>query len=170
MSGWLRRRILDPLLALLKQGMEPKRLALCVAIGIVIGNIPILGVSSILCTLIALLFRLNLPAIQIVQWAMAPTQVLLIIPFVRLGEWLLRAPHQALSIKAGLALIAQGAGHAILVLWDAIIHAGFAWLLIAPFVAFLLYKILTRVFERAAARIAGRGASGATLTSTISHR
>jgi uncharacterized protein (DUF2062 family) len=164
MVHWLRRRILDPLLAFLKQGMAPNRLALCVSIGIVIGNIPILGVSSILCGIIALVFRLNLPAIQIVQAAMAPTQVLLIIPFVRLGEWLLRAPHQALSIKNSLALIAQGAGHAIIVLRDAIVHAGFAWILIAPFATILLYKILTRVFERAAARINNRDDSVTTST------
>jgi uncharacterized protein (DUF2062 family) len=166
MARWLRRHILDPLLALLKQGMAPNRLALCVSIGIVVGNIPILGVSSILCGLIALVFRLNLPAIQIVQAAMAPTQVLLIIPFVRMGEWILRAPHQALSIKAGLALIAQGAGNAVVVLWDAIIQAGFAWILVAPFMTFLLYKILTRVFERAATRVNNRGDSVAAPTRT----
>jgi uncharacterized protein (DUF2062 family) len=157
MAHWLRRRTLDPLLAFLKQGMAPSRLALCVAIGIVVGNIPILGVSSILCGIIALVFRLNLPTIQIVQAAMAPTQLLLIIPFVRMGEWMLRAPHQALSIKAGLALIAHGVGNAVAVFWDAIIHAGFAWILIAPFATFLLYKILTRAFEQAAARMNNRG-------------
>ena len=60
----LGRKILDPLLALLKQGMSPNRLALCVALGIVIGNIPILGVSTLICAAIALVFRLNLPAID----------------------------------------------------------------------------------------------------------
>jgi hypothetical protein len=94
-------------------------------------------------------FRLNLPAIQLVQAAMAPTQILLIIPFVRLGEWILRAPPQPLSIPAGLALISQGVGHAVVVLWDAIVHAGFAWILVAPFAVLMLYKLLTPVFERA---------------------
>jgi uncharacterized protein (DUF2062 family) len=151
--NWLRRRILDPLWGMLKQGMEPRRLALCVSIGIVVGNIPILGVSSVLCALIALIFRLNLPAIQVVQWAMAPTQVLLIIPFVRLGEWLMRAPHQPLSIKSATALLAKGVLTAVVVLWDAIIHAGVAWILVAPFVTYLLYKILTPVFTKAAAKL-----------------
>ncbi len=153
-------RILEPLLKFLKQGMSPERLALCVAIGVVVGNIPILGVSSILCAGIAIAFRLNLPAIQIVQAAMAPTQLLLIIPFVRLGEWLLQAPHQALSITEGLALISHGVGHAVAVLWDAIVHAGFAWILIAPLATPLLYKILTPVFSRAAARLDGGTARG----------
>jgi len=150
--------IFDPLLKFLKQGTSPEGLALCVAIGVVVGNIPILGVSSILCAVIALAFRLNLPAMQIVQAAMAPTQLLLIIPFVRLGEWLLHAPHQAVSIKEGLALMSQSIDHTIVVLWDVILHAGFAWILVAPFVTYLLYKLLTRVFAHAAARFAG-GAS-----------
>jgi uncharacterized protein (DUF2062 family) len=152
-KNWLSRKILEPLLGLLKRGMSPSRLALCVALGIVIGNIPILGISTLICTAIALLFGLNLAAIQIVQAAMAPTQLLLIIPFVRLGEWLLRAPRQAVSVQEGLALMRQGVGHAIVTLWNSILHAGFAWALIAPVAVFSFYKILTPVFEHAAARI-----------------
>jgi uncharacterized protein (DUF2062 family) len=151
-NHWLRRRIFNPLLAFLSQGIAPDRLALCVAIGVVLGNVPILGISSILCAVIALAFRLNLPAIQIVQAAMAPTQILLIIPFIRLGEWILHAPRQSVSIKEWLALLQQGAGHAAVALRDAIFHAGFAWALIAPFAVFLLYKLLTPVFGRATAR------------------
>ena len=152
-------KIFDPILNFLKQGMSPQRLSLCVAIGIVIGNIPILGVSSLLCLTVALTFRLNLPAIQLVQAAMAPTQILLIIPFVRLGEWLLNAPHQPLTIKEGMALIAQGVGHAVVALWDAILHAGLAWLLVAPPSAYLLYKVLCRVFATIASRMDKDGAA-----------
>ena len=152
-KNWLKRRIIEPLLALLKQGISPHRLALCVAIGVVVGNIPILGVSTILCAAIALAFRLNLPAIQIVQAAMAPTQLLLIIPFVRLGERILRVPPEPVSIKQGMALLAQGAGHAIAVLWDALLHAGLAWILVAPLAVYSIYKLLTPFFVRAAAQI-----------------
>jgi uncharacterized protein (DUF2062 family) len=153
LKNWLNRRLLEPLLALLRQGISPRRLALCVAIAIVVGNIPILGVSTILCTFIALIFRLNLPAIQVVQAAMAPTQVLLIIPFVRLGEWIMRVPPQVVSIKAARALVSRGLWQAIVVLRDAIFHAGLAWALIAPFAVYLLLGLLTPVFERMAAQI-----------------
>jgi uncharacterized protein (DUF2062 family) len=152
-KNWLNSKIVEPLLALLKQGVSPNRLALSVALGIVIGNIPIIGVSTIVCTAIALVFRLNLAAIQITQAAMAPSQILLIIPFVRLGEWILRVPPRPVSIKEGLALLAQGAGYAIVALWDSILHASLAWVIVAPFAVFLLYKILAPVFEHAAARI-----------------
>jgi len=153
LKNWLHRRLLEPLLALLRQGISPRRLALCVAIAIVVGNIPILGVSTILCTFIALIFRLNFPAIQLVQAAMAPTQILLIIPFVRLGEWILRVPPQVVSIEAALALMSQGVWQAIVVLRDAIFHAGLAWALIAPFAVYLIHRLLTPVFERMAAQI-----------------
>ena len=141
MRNWLKRYLLDPLLALLRQGVSPRRLALCTAI------------STVLCTIIALTFRLNLPAMQLAQGAMAPLQLLLIIPYVRLGEWLLRAPRQPLSIKASLALLSEGAGHAIVVLWDAIVHASVAFALVAPVATFILYRLFIPVFERAAARI-----------------
>src|ERR1700722_21020409 len=99
LKKWLYRRLLDPLLALLRAGLAAPQLALFIPIAIVVGNIPILGVSTILCTIIALIFRLNLLAIQLVQAAMAPTQLLLLIPFVRLGEWIAGAPPQIVSLK-----------------------------------------------------------------------
>jgi len=57
---------------------------------------------------------LNLPAIQIVQALMAPTQILLIIPFVRLGEWILRVPPQPrIDRESTRNSRARGAGYAI---------------------------------------------------------
>ena len=158
MKAWLARRLLEPLLSLLKQGMSAERLALCVAIGIVVGNMPILGLSTVLCTVVALVFRLNLPSIQLVQAAMAPTQLLLIIPYVRLGEWIARAPREPLSVEAGMTLMAQGVGHAIVVLWSAILHAGLAWLLTTPVIVFVLYQLLKPLLRRAAGRFAPRPA------------
>ena len=152
LKSWGYRRLVEPLVALLRQGISPRRLALSTAIAIVVGNIPVLGVSTILCTFIALIFRLNLPAIQLVQAAMAPSQVLLLIPFVRLGEWMLHAPSEAVSLKAALALVSSGVWHAIVVLKEAIFHALFAWALLAPLCTYLIYRLLTPVFVRTAAQ------------------
>ncbi len=154
-AAWLPRRIVDPLLRQLQQGLSANRLALAVAIGVVVGNIPILGASTILCGVVALAFRLNQPAIQIAQAAMAPTQLLLIIPFVRLGEWLLRAPHQAISIRGALAFAARNTGQAAVVLRDALMHAAVAWMLVAPIAAYAIYRLLTPVFRLLAADMLG---------------
>jgi uncharacterized protein (DUF2062 family) len=153
LKKWLYHRLVEPLLALLRAGLAPQRLALCVAIAIVIGNIPVLGVSTILCGIIAIGLRLNLPAIQLVQAAMAPTQLLLIIPFVRLGEWMLGMPPQIVTVRGAFALMSQGIWQAIVVLRDAIFHAVFAWALLAPFCIYLLHRLLTPLFERMAAQM-----------------
>jgi uncharacterized protein (DUF2062 family) len=152
LKNWLHRWLFEPLIALLRAGLSPRQLALCIAIAIVVGNIPVLGVSTILCTFIALIFRLSLPAILLVQAAMAPTQLLLIIPFVRLGEWSLGAPRQVVSVKAGVAVLSQGVWQTIVVQRDAILHATLAWAVIAPFCIYLLQRLLTPIFERMAAQ------------------
>ena len=156
MKHWLQRRLVDPLMTLLRQGISPDRLALCIAIGVVVGNNPILGTSTILCAVIALVFRLNLPAMQLVQAVMAPTQILLIIPFVRLGETLFRSAHQPLLTQGGFSFTARGTQNAASVLWDAIVHAGVAWLLIAPLATWFLYRLLAPVLRRAALQTAAR--------------
>ena len=91
---------------------------------------------------------------------MAPSQILLIIPFVRLGEWIMRDPPQPLSIEAGMQLLARGVWQAVQTLWSAIVHAGIAWILVAPCAVFLLYKVLTPVFERTARQFPKRSSPG----------
>jgi uncharacterized protein (DUF2062 family) len=158
---WLRRALLEPLLALLRQGTSPTKLALSLAFGLGLGVFPVLGLSTVLCTVAALALRLNLPAIQLVNYAAAPLQLLLIIPFVRVGEHLLGAPPEPLSIKAGLALLAAGVLRAVHVLWGAILHAALGWIAVGPVAIVLLYLLIRPLLERAAARLlANTAASG----------
>ena len=144
-------RVLEPMRRLLRQGVSAEELALSVALGLVIGNIPVLGVSTALCVAIAARFRLNLAAIQLAQAAMAPTQWLLLLPFLRFGEWLTRSPRLPLSVRAGRTLFASGAGHATAALGLATLQAALAWLVLAPFAVYGLYRLLTPVFGRATA-------------------
>ncbi len=145
---WLKKRLIDPLLALLRQGLSPSDLALCVALGIGIGLFPVLGVSTPALTVLALTLRLNLAAIQLVSYAISPLQLALIIPFMRLGESVLGSAPQPMTISAAMELLTQGVLYAIVTLWDAIIHATLGWLLIAPICIFVTYKILVPVFTR----------------------
>jgi hypothetical protein len=125
----------------------------------------VLGVSTVLCTVVALGLRLNLPAIQLVNYAVAPLQLLLIIPFVRLGEHLAGAVPEPLSIPAGLALLANGVAHAVEVLSGAILHAALGWAVLGPPGIALLYLLFRPLLERVAARLRARDAASATLES-----
>ncbi|MEP7246853.1 MAG: DUF2062 domain-containing protein [Gammaproteobacteria bacterium] len=150
--GFLRRRLADPILELLRQGVTPDKIALSLAFGLGFGIFPVLGVSTILCTVVALVLRLNLPAIQLVNYLAAPLQIALIIPFVRLGEHVANATAQPLTVAGGFKLLAQGAFQAIVVLWDAIVHAALGWLIVGPVLIYGLYRLFTPILVRAARR------------------
>jgi len=152
MVEFLRRRLVEPVLALLRQGLTPRELALCLALGTGIGLFPVLGVSTPLLAVIALVWRLNLAAIQLVNYLIYPLQLLLIIPFVRVGEALTGAARQPLDISAGLELMSQGVWRAVVTLWDAIVHAALGWALIGPVGIYVLYRLLEPVLRRASQR------------------
>jgi len=146
----VRRRLVDPILDLLRQGVTPEKIALSIAFGLGIGIFPVLGVSTILCTVVAIVLRLNLPAIQLVNYLASPLQLALIIPFVRVGEHLLGIAAQPLSISEGFRLMAAGVLQAVMVLWDAIVHAALGWLVLGPVVICVLYRVFRPVLVRAA--------------------
>ena len=151
--NWLKKRLIDPLLALLRQGLSPKDLALCVALGIGVGLFPVLGVSTPALTILALTLRLNLAAIQLVSYAISPLQLALIIPFMRLGESILGSTPQPMTISAAMELLTQGVLYAIVTLWDAIVHATVGWLLLGPIAIYVTYRLLTPILERASQRL-----------------
>jgi uncharacterized protein (DUF2062 family) len=87
----------------LRQGISPRRLALTLALGFAVGCIPVVGIPTLVCAALALTLRLNLPAIQAANYAVMPLQLLLIVPFVRLGGWLLASSrNQTLQSAAQL--------------------------------------------------------------------
>jgi hypothetical protein len=148
--AFLKRRIVDPIFELLRQGVTPEKIAMSLAFGLGIGIFPVLGVSTILCTIVAIVFRLNLPAIQLVNYLAAPIQLALIIPFVRLGEHLLNLAPQPLSISYGFKLMADGVIHAVIVLWDAIVHAALGWIVTGPLLIYALYRVFRPLLVSAA--------------------
>jgi len=82
----LREKIVSPLSSLLKQGLSPKKLALVIALGVVLSIFPVLGTTTLICSLVAILFQLNIAAIQIANYTAFPLQIILFFPFLKLGE------------------------------------------------------------------------------------
>lgn len=150
MFAFAYRRMAAPIRRLLTQGTNPRMIALSLAVGGVVGVFPVLGTTTVLCTLAAAALRLNLVAVQTVHFAMTPVQLLLIIPFVRVGEHVVRATPQPLSINDGLTLVADNAWRAAAVLSDAILHAVLGWLLLGPLAIAVLYLVLRPLLMRAA--------------------
>src|SRR5258708_14759636 len=141
-EGFFYRRLARPILDLLRQGVTPEKIALSVALGAALGVFPAIGWTTALCAIAALVLRLNLPAIQIVNYFVYPAQIALLVPFFRLGEKLFRAPHLPISILRLHATIRADRWAAIRLLWTTTWHAIAVWRLIAPLIGAVTYAIL----------------------------
>jgi hypothetical protein len=145
---FLDRALLTPLLNFLKQGLSPEKLALCVSVGILLGTFPVLGTTTLLCTAAAILFRLNMPAIQLINYFTFPLQLLLFIPFIRAGEFLFSQPPISLDIVQIFVMLQTDLLGAISLLWLTAVHAIAAWFLTAPLITTVLYFILIPIFRQ----------------------
>jgi len=148
-EGFIKRRLVRPILELLRQGVTPEKIALSVALGAALGVFPAaLGWSTTLCAIAAIVLRLNLPAIQLVNYFVYPAQIVLLVPFFRCGEKLFRAPHFPISAPQIYGLFHAGAWIAIRLLWTTIWHAIVVWTVIAPVFVGLVYAILLPLLRR----------------------
>lgn len=102
MKDFFQKRIIQPLISLLKQGTSPKELADCLSAGFIIGYCPILGICSPLAALVAALKKWNQVGIQIGNYSAYPAQLAMIIPFLKAGQWLFGSTPLPFSIKTML--------------------------------------------------------------------
>ena len=84
----LRCRILRPLLRQLRGGVTARRLAWSLALGVVVGINPSVGLTTLVIVMLAWVFGLNQIASQIGLHAVAPLHVLLFLPFIEVGVYL----------------------------------------------------------------------------------
>src|SRR5579863_4620368 len=147
-EGFFHRRIALPILELLLQGVTPEKIALSVALGAALGVFPVLGSTTALCAIAAIVLRLNLPAIQIVNYFMYPAQIALLVPFFRLGEKLFRAAHFQVSVPQIYALFQASTWNAVKLLWTTTRHAIVAWSLLAPVFVATVYGVLAPILRR----------------------
>ena len=146
--GWARARIRDPILGLLRQGLSPEGLAWSLALGLALGIIPLLGISTSLCVGVAWAFRLNQPAMQLANYLAYPLQILLLYPFIRMGEGLFGAHHETISLAHVQAALRVDVWGALRMFWTSLWHASVVWLLVVPIPMVLLAWGLTPVFRR----------------------
>jgi uncharacterized protein (DUF2062 family) len=154
-----RSRVLAPIVEQLTQGLSPDTIALTVAVGLCIAIIPIIGVTTALSFLAAWALRLNQPIIQAINWTSYPLQLLMIVPFIRLGEKLFRAPRMRFSLDELLAMAKADPLGTLTRLGATFGHAAAAWLLCAPLIVGTIYLAMRPVVRRLAARLRARRAA-----------
>lgn len=150
-SFW-QRRLLGPLRAQLRQGVTPDRLAFTLAVGTACSLLPLFGFTTLLNVGVGLWLRLNQPILQTVNYLLGAAQLALILVYVRVGEFIWRAPPMPLSLtqlfqsfRADPWAFLQRFG------WTGV-HATTAWLLSVPLIVAAIYFPLRPVMRRLATR------------------
>lgn len=144
----LKEKIISPLIDLLKQGLSPTKLALVIALGMVISVFPIVGTTTLLCTLAALLFRLNLPAIQLANYMAFPFQIILFFPFLEIGERVSGKSLENISESTLVSAFSADFFQAISELSQYLVLACFGWALASIPLFYILFYTFRVVFNR----------------------
>ena len=143
--------MVDPVVAQLKQGITPEKIALTIAVGSALANFPFVG-TMWLCLLAGILLKLNQPIIQAVNVLFTPLHLLLLPNYFYWGNKLFGAPQIRLGMRNSVELMWN------LLLQDPklfanrfgllIFHASVIWAIIAPlWIAVIYYSARTTLRE-----------------------
>jgi uncharacterized protein (DUF2062 family) len=146
-SSFLKQRIIQPVHNLLKQGMTPEKLGATIAVGAITGVIPFLGVTTILGTAIAARFRLNIAATVLIGYLVQPLQLLLAIPFIKLGILIFGLDSFRLSFVEMQTLFKMDWVNALNILWRANLAGVAAWAIVSVPIGWIMYAGLVPILK-----------------------
>jgi uncharacterized protein (DUF2062 family) len=144
----LRRRVVAPVVSQLRQGVTPEKLALSLALGVVVSVMPVLGITTLFALALSAMLRLNHVAVVAANYAAYPLQIILFIPFFKMGAWVTRGPPVPFSLGQVQADMAAGIWPTVLKYAEANARAMAAWLLLAPLATWILYLVLRPLLSR----------------------
>lgn len=144
------QKFINHLLGFLQQGISPEKLALGLAFGLTIGIIPLLGATTLLCALVAFVFRLNMPFVQLVHYVASPLQLILYIPFLRVGAGLFSNERFHYTFDEITHMISNDLWHAVSTLFYINLCGLLLWLLIAPVLFAVSYFVGLFLIRRVA--------------------
>ena len=146
-KGLFQRKVIDPVIHLLRVGCTPRKMAWSLAVGIAVGINPLLGSTTVFCLVVAFALRLNLVASQITNHLVYPLQLALFFVFLRIGDKLFHTGPLPLSRHE----LFEGVRHHPLTttheLWRWEWHALVVWLVCVLVATPLLALLLTPVLR-----------------------
>lgn len=141
------RRIRDPIVAQLTQGLTPHKIALTIAIGSSIALFPILGTTTLICLLIGIVMKLNQPIIQAVNYACTPIHLPFIFYAFRWGERLFGSTHPGVPFRTMMRMLHQHPIDFVTTYSVTAFHAILIWAILVPFWAVSVYYVMLPVMR-----------------------
>ena len=149
--SWVRRRLISPVIHMLRHGASPQRLAWSLAVGFVIGINPIIGTSTVCTIALTHLFKMKHAASQIGTHSAYPFQLALFLPFLQAGTVLFGTDPLPLNKDEILRLVREHPWQLVQSLWLWEWHALVVWagvaVVLTPTLALLLRPMLERAMR-----------------------
>jgi uncharacterized protein (DUF2062 family) len=141
------RRIVDPIVAQLTQGLTPHKIALTIAIGSAMAMFPILGTTTAMCLAIGIFMRLNQPIIQAVNYACTPIHLTFIFYSFRWGDRLFGVAHSRFQFRSMMRLLHEHPLDFVQTYSLTAFHAIVVWAVLVPFWSIAIYYIALPIFR-----------------------
>lgn len=158
------RRVVDPVVAQLTQGITPEKIALTIAVGSALALYPMLGVTTLFCFIAGVLLRLNQPIIQVINYLCFPIHLTTIYYCWHWGDRLFGTPHARMRVRETAEQMWHLLWHDPSLLLQrfgmTLYHATVVWALIAPLWVVVIYYS-SRTTLREIARIRAEAAKAA---------
>lgn len=146
-------KFLIPFRLVPKDGLTPQTLAFSVTLGIISGIFPVIGMTTLLSLLLTMLFRQNLLVVQSVQWILALVQILLIIPFMEFGAYLLNQNVVHISMQQINHAFQPGMLSGIKTVGVFHLYGILTWLILVIPAGAVSYYGLLLIFQRKSKRV-----------------
>jgi uncharacterized protein (DUF2062 family) len=141
------KKIINKSKALFKQGLTPKQLCKSVIVSGLISTIPILGLSTFMITTVSLKWKLNLPLMLAISYLMWPIQILMIIPFMKIGQFIFSVPGKHHSVEEIISSFQESFFKTVTNLSFELLCGFGGWLLTAVPVAIGIYYLTLLFFK-----------------------
>ncbi|PWA05589.1 DUF2062 domain-containing protein [Flavobacterium psychrotolerans] len=133
--------------ALFKQGLTPKELVQSLIASGLISIIPVIGVSTFMITTLSLKRKLNLPVMLALSYLMWPVQILLILPFIKAGEFIFSVPSNNHTLEEIMGSFQNGFFKTLHHLSFELLCGLGGWLCTAVPVALVIYLLMLFVLK-----------------------
>lgn len=146
--GYQMNKLKHKALALLGKGRSPRSVSMAIAAGITLGIFPIYGPITLLCLMVAWLTRLNAPMMIAGLYTMTFVKPLLILPYLRLGEFLFRADPMPISLVELSRRFSESALGTLQEFGWSFAYATFGWLVTVPLLIAIFYSVSLALINR----------------------
>jgi len=146
--GWAERKFLDPLKKVIKEGISVEKLSVSLVLGLTVGLIPLYGLTTLIISFIALSLRLNFIAMQVAHYIVHPIQIALLIPFLKLGDSVVKDTDVNFSVHQYIGLFKMDFWGTLREFWLINLSAIAIWFIISIPLSIGLYFLIKRAIRR----------------------